>query len=306
MEIDKLLRSLFNDANRNQAFGLLNTHQNELELIRPYGLSYGDLYHILDASCTFSFVDQVVLEFGGCLPKEFIFRFLKPRSWHSITLDLYDNSYIHDPNHLYRQGANIKSDSNYISSNLGIQYFYQLLQSGYSSPGYTRVFSVAAFEHLSQPYLSLAQLMQLLSPDAVLYAFFSPVWSAPNGHHWSDFPHKLPAYIHLCHTYSSFMDFCVTHYNMSLLEAEKHAYFIYKSPRINRLVPSEWARLFSSNLLSNAHVQAIHPRNIADIAEIPCELKNSIKEHLQSEFLCEGYRVVSSCGNFSVNDMTIN
>ena len=293
METNNILSGIFNETNRNNAFALLSSARLQVESERPYGLSFGDLFHILDAFHSIGFRDQKVLEFGGCLSKEFIHTFLKPKLWHSVTLDIYDNSYIDNPNHMYRQGVNITSQENYLSSNLGLQYLHQLVHSGFVSPSYSRIFSVAAFEHLTQPYLSLHQLRQLLSDDALIYAFFSPVWSAPNGHHWASFPFELPQYIHLLHTYSSFIDYCISNFDMTCIDAEKHSYFIFKSPRINRLTPFDWMKLFSSKNGFNWKPEVINPLNIVDIDAIPTSFKDTIISSMQSQYLCDGYRVLA-------------
>ena len=80
---------------------------------------------------------------------------------------------------------------------------------------------------------------------------------------------------------------------MTCIDAEKHSYFIFKSPRINRLTPFDWMKLFSSNNGFNWKPEVINPLNIVDIDAIPTSFKDTIISSMQSQYLCDGYRVLA-------------
>ena len=96
----------------------------------------------------------------------------------------------------------------------------------------------------------------------ILYSYFTPVWSASNGHHWSYFESGLPAYIHLNLTHMEFIEWCNTELGLSSEEVEIHAHQIYKSTRINRLTPKEWNKIFTDTSFNILALNEIGQRNI--------------------------------------------
>lgn len=292
MLIDNCLAEIFYSGEFEEAVSVLQKYAQQIESHRPYGLSYGDLYHILDCWFSIGLRGYRVLEFGGSLNAEFVERFIRPESWHSVTLDLYDQDYHFDPNWLFRPGVSIDSFSSKItSSNLGLQNLSIMSRAFLAKQGFQRVFSVAAFEHLQQPLLCMQQLYNLCDDKALVYAFFTPVWSAPNGHHWSNYPKPLPDYVHLLNTHEEFVYKSVHVDGISKIDAEMHGHYIYKSTRLNRLLPAEWKRLFNDSPFITKTVLAVSDARIEDLP-LSVNEKQRLMNCLRSETLCSGYRYI--------------
>jgi len=256
-----------------------------------YNISYGELYHILDAFYSIGLRDQDVLELGGKLDTRLIFEVIRPRSWTSITLDLYDQDYRYDPNNLTRDEVAMTIQDNYMYTNLGLQILYLADKAFGCSRRYTRVVSIAAFEHLRQPALCIAQLCTLCHKDNLIYSFFTPTWSSSVGHHWSYGSISYPPYFHLLNNRVSAFQELTTRYGISAIDAERDCHFIYNSTRINRLLPKEWLWLFRNTGLATTSINAVGFQNIKDL-NMKEKDKQMIANCLQDDYVCEGYRVV--------------
>lgn len=291
--LPKVLEELFNKISLDEAMICLKCNIDHIENQNPYGLTYGDLYHIVEAYYLIGFRDQNVLEFGGSLPIEFINKYLRPNSWHSVTLDLYESDYRLNDNEIIRDQVILKSlkKGNYYT-NLGLQELWLHQRAYGSEPYYTRIFSVAAFEHLRRPHICLKQLYDLCCVNTRIYSFFTPVWSAPNGHHWSECPISLPYYVHLYLNHQEFLKYFMdVQKESNYLLAELHAHAIYKSTRINRLTPPEWQECFSNSKFY-WHCLAEVGKISASSLDLPQMHKKLITISLQSESLCSGYKLI--------------
>jgi hypothetical protein len=289
---DDCLAEIFKASSFEEALSKLQNYAQLIESYRPYGLSYGDVYHIIDCFYSIGLRGYNVLEFGGSLNGEFIERFIQPESWHSVTLDLYDQDYHYDANYLFRPGVRVQSfSSNITSSNLGLQNVFIMSRAVLAKPGYQRVFSVAAFEHLQQPLLCMQQLYSLCDDHALVYAFFTPVWSAPNGHHWSNYPKPLPDFVHLLNTHEEFVYKSVHEDGISKIDAEMHGHYIYKSTRINRLLPVEWNSLFNDSPFETQSLLTISEAKITDMP-LSVDEKKRLMDCLRSDTVCYGYRYI--------------
>ena len=276
-----------------EALKQLSNDFSRIEQELPYGLSYGDLYHIVDAFYSIGLRGQNVLEFGGKLDREFIETHIKPSCWHSITLDLYESDYRHNENQLIRDQINIEAaNTNYAYTNLGLQFLSIAQHIFGDNKPYSRIFSVAAFEHLRQPLNCMQNLYELCKENTLMYSFFTPVWSAPNGHHWSYCPVTLPPYIHLAMRPWELKQYLISEGNLSEVDAERHCHFIYSSTRINRLTPGEWKQVFSSMSFNIVECHPISPMCV-DNLNVDTISKKKIFYSIQSRDICSGYRLIA-------------
>jgi len=223
---------------------------------------------------------------------------LRPASWCSITLDLYNSDYHFDERSLVRDGifvTTVDSDFPYYYSNLGLQAIYQSNSFFSNSAKFNRVISIAAFEHLRQPILCLDQLHSLCTPNALIYSYFTPTWSAPNGHHWSYASAPIPEYSHLYFSHEEMLSYLLLKQgpNSSIILAERDAHFIYKSTRINRLLPSEWEFTFRTmpfGLLEKTSISEISIESLS--ANMSHKRISILKDQLRSDSACSGYRLI--------------
>ena len=256
-----------------------------------YDIHYGELYHVLEAFYLIGLRGEDVIELGGRLDTRLIFEVIKPCSWTSITLDLYESDYRYDPNNLIRDEAIISVSEKYTYTNLGLQILYLANKSTGGCRKYSRVVSVAAFEHLRQPGLCIAQLCNLCHENCLIYAYFTPTWSSSVGHHWCYGSIAYPPYFHLLNDRVSSFYQLINRYEVSMLEAERDCHFIYSSTRINRLLPKEWLWLFRNTALATTSINAISLQKIKDL-NIREDEKEIIAKNLQDDYVCEGYRIV--------------
>lgn len=294
-----LIKSMFDQTDLKTALNILNLNRDYIETELPYELSYGDLFHIIDAFYTIGLRNYDVLEFGGQLSYKFIAECIRPRSWCSITLDLYNSDYHYNDAILSREGIS-QTHSNaefpYFCTNLGLELIWQVSGFFSSNPPFDRILSVAAFEHLRRPSFCLSQLSSLCRQETFLYSYFTPVWSAPNGHHWSYSPFEIKPFSHLYYSYNEMIDYFLSFNSPfhSISNAEKHAYFIYKSTRINRLLPLEWDKTFRDMPFKIIHVQPVQLKAISAFDYLTSHQIMKVQSVLKSEFSCSGYRLIAT------------
>tara|TARA_B100000674_G_scaffold499410_1_gene545139 strand:- start:5053 stop:5946 length:894 start_codon:yes stop_codon:yes gene_type:complete len=286
-----MISDLFEPVGFPEAIRRLNEKSSEIDRDRPYGLSFGDLHHILDCYHNVGLRGEYVFELGGCLEKSFVEECIKPEGWHSVTSDIYDVDYQYNIDETSRPSIEntVNKSRNYYKSNLGILEYYNQHSLHNSDRKFTRVFSVAAFEHLKLPSLMIEKAYEMCKQGALLYSYFTPVWSAVNGHHWSYFPMILPPYIHLSLSHNEFIEWCRNELKMDLGESEIHAHQIYKSTRINRLSPREWNRVFEN---MSFRILALNLIGQKDLAELEPAKRERIVKSIGSNITCEGYRLI--------------
>ena len=196
---------------------------------------------------------------------------------------------INFPTNYCRNTALKMIQATYILS-LGIADYFNEYKAHKSEIEFSRVFSVAAFEHLKLPITTLDLVYDMCNEKAKLYSYFPPVWSAHNVHHWSCFPEELPPYIHLRLSYNEFIEWCMRSFNMSIDEIEHHAHQMYKSTRINRITPVEWMNIFKKIKFKILNINEIGQVSLEHISGINTEV---VHRSLGSSNLCSGYRIVA-------------
>ena len=287
-----MLTELFEPVGYSQAMARLQAMQHAVEKDKPYGLGTGDLYHILDCFHNIGLRGEDVFELGGNLPFDFLNECIKPNIWHSVTSDIYEIDYQFSPLETNRPGIQrLRSESiNMYESSLGFEDYINEYKVHKSQIKFSRVFSVAAFEHLKLPITTLDLVYDICKENAKLFSYFTPVWSAPNGHHWSCFPENLPPYIHLQLSYNEFILWAQQSFGMSVSDIEHHAHQMYKSTRINRLTPSEWMNIFSNLKFKILVLNEIAKVDLGQLPEIDSTKVNNTLGGLDA---CSGYRIIA-------------
>jgi SAM-dependent methyltransferase len=110
-------------------------------------------------------------------------------------------------------------------------------------------FSIAAFEHIDRLALTLDGAAAALRPGGRLFALFSPIWSAHDGHHLPkirdrsgrefDFSNSpVPPWGHLLLRPPEMFSYLLQHTDRGT--AAEIVYYVYHSPHINRLFTEDY------------------------------------------------------------------
>ncbi len=157
--------------------------QNKFNL--DYHISYSQ-----DCLKMAGFDGKNVLEVGGSLPEEFVFDYLKVKSWTAIETAEYEKSLLevggssHTGTILKQEdkktyeGFEKQQLSNY---NFHLANIEDLPEKFFAQ--FDLIFSIAAFEHIHKFPLALEKMYHALKPSGLLFARWSPIWSGHDGHH---------------------------------------------------------------------------------------------------------------------------
>ena len=229
---------------------------------RPFGMDYGDVYHSINAiRFVNDFKDKRVLEIGGALPPQYLFEWLKCRHWTSVEYHSYDD------NQGSETGANKHSLEyhGYRYTNCGWKKFYQDWKF-YSSLKFDIIYSIAAFEHIDDLGSCLDACYEMLAEGGILYTYFTPIWSAPNGSHGFHPPelNDLGTHSHLMFDFVSLQEFLQSK-GCDILYSRECAERLYRVPQINRYSYEEFVSLFDSALFSEKKIYPIGLRPLGDL-----------------------------------------
>ena len=223
-------------------------------------------YHILFAywcQQLVGFEGKDVLEVGGSLPKEFVLDYLKVKSWSAIESPDYEVSLKEVGSS--SQGSNLYNVDDYAllkfsNKNLLNYNFFAAniedLPTDYHQK-YDLIFSIAAFEHIHKFPIALEKMFLALKPKGQLFAVFSPIWSAHDGHHlppiiesqqgrtfdFHDSPippwgHLLMKPPELCHYLYQFTN---------KKTADLITYYVYNSNHINRFFTEDYIEFINQS-----------------------------------------------------------
>jgi len=231
-------------------------------------LKYELTYHVPYAELcrkALGFEGKDILEVGGSLPKAYVFAQLKARSWSCVESPEYALFNKDQPNFSLNKnkGSNMPNISECTETgfkdtklpqgqyNLFYANIEDLPEEHFSR--YDLVFSIAAFEHIHKFPQALDKMYMALKPGGKLFAMFSPIWSAHNGHRLPDIRDKygklfnysdspIPAWGHLIMRPA---DLCQYLYRFTDKEtADLMVYHVYNSPQINRFFTEDYMRFF--------------------------------------------------------------
>jgi len=129
------------------------------------------------------------------------------------------------------------------------------------------IYSIAAFEHIYDLHSCLEAAYTMLSSGGILYSYFTPIWSAPNGSHGFH-PNEISSYGDHCHlkfNFNSLVSFLVDKYSYSFSQAIAAAHSLYKDSQINRYTYEEYITIFQSLPFSDLKINAFDKQLFSEL-----------------------------------------
>lgn len=272
---DQLIREL--ECNRPTSH-LIDT----IDKTKPLGLSYSHIYHSIRASKLIGgFNGRRVLEMGGALPDEYVFNTLKASRWVAVEYHEYiGNEY--KCNH----------NENYSYDYTGWEGFHAKWKAT-NGQRFNVVYSIAAFEHIHNLSGCLESIHEMLCDGGLLYAYFTPIWSAPNGSH--GFHPKeiedLGNHCHLLFDFSSIYDHLVDQHGYEKKSACSAAHELYYNYQINRYSYEQYLKIFEASAFYEKQVIPIGLASF-DSLYLGDKLERIKIFHPQMKISCAGFEVV--------------
>ena len=257
MDDFRLVQHFINSYNKNNCTDLISIINNQ----RPYGLSYGSLFHSTHCnSKVVSFQGKRILEMGGALPSKYIFDILEPKSWTAVEYRGYDDNQF--------QNITLSNNENFTYCDDGWKSFYEDWKKT-NSERFDIVYSIAAFEHIHNLGQCLDAIYDMLEIGGKLYTNFTPIWSAPNGSHGF-----LPQFIgsgnsheHLLYDFVSLYELLTNTSGISKTLAYEYAHAVYKSDQINRYTYEEYMQIFKHSKFESMYVFPINLKKLEELYE---------------------------------------
>ena len=219
------------------------------------------------------FADKDVLEVGGSLPKEFVFDYLNSKSWTALESPEYEESIKEVSDSSLASSLSKITDYSSLrfdkNKEIGKYNFFaeniEDLPSNYYDK-YDLIFSISVFEHLHKFPAALEKMFLALKPGGQLFAVFSPIWSAHDGHHLPlmtdsqgrtfDFHNSpIPPWGHL---FMKPAELCRYLYQFTDKKtADLITYYVHNSPNINRFFTEDYVEFINQSLFSVQKVDGI-------------------------------------------------
>lgn len=221
---------------------------------RRHGLSYHVPY-ALEAEQAIGLRGKSVLEVGGSLPEAFVREGLGARCWIAIE----EMAYWHE---VHASGGTQGSPpAARIARRIAAAEAADLA-AGYGvfagraeelppalAGRFDAAFSIAAFEHIDRLALTLDGIHAALRPGGRLFAMFSPIWSAHDGHHLPDIRDRsgrqfnfaqspIPPWAHLLLRPPELFEQLQSQTDRET--AAEIVYYVYHSSHINRLFTEDY------------------------------------------------------------------
>jgi SAM-dependent methyltransferase len=266
-----------------------------------YGLSY-HVTHALDAEAAVGLGGKTVLEIGGSLPRDFVRDALGVRAWIAVE----EMSYWRE---IEASGGVQGSPPGTVGRRIG-DASPEDIGRGYAvfagrvedlpaalHGRFDVAFSIAAFEHINTLPLTLDGAYAALRPGGCLFALFSPIWSAHDGHHLPsirdrqgreyDFAQSpIPPWGHLRLRPPELFEHLLAHTDRET--AAEMVYYVYHSPHINRLFLEDYAAYCRASRFAVERCDAVWP--LAPAPEIQRDLERRHSGH--RDFTNGGLRLV--------------
>jgi len=224
------------------------------ECQQRFGLSYHVSY-AFNCAHNVSFAGKDVLEVGGSLPPGFVFDVLGAKTWTAIETPDYEDE-LAEAGGLTHKGTLLHTDTDVIPTkgfgtpfaaryNFSLANIEDLPESHREK--YDLVFSIATFEHVQKMPAALDRMHQALKPGGKLFSFFSPIWSAHDGHHFPEIADAsgrpvdrsiIPPWGHLLAPPPEMYRFLCTRTDPET--AGTMVYYIYHASFINRLFTEDY------------------------------------------------------------------
>ncbi len=270
--------------------------RNIEELKSRFGLSY-HLPYLYNGEKTVGLAGQRVLEVGGSLQKELVLDELGAEKWWAIEDFDYWTSLPKDGGGTRPKEVPAKLLKEVTTDDL--QESHQILLGKIEEMPkvlegkFTRIFSIACFEHIHRLGLALERMHAALEPGGKLFTMFSPIWSAYEGHHipditdangrhWTKSDAPLPSWSHLLMSPPQMEQYLRN--KVDRKSASELVYHIYHNPHINRFMTEDYIRYFQQ---SPFEIEKIIP-------SFPVPMDEKIQKQLESRH--PGYKHFSNCG----------
>ena len=240
----------------------ITTHLvDQVNTVKPYGLDFSDIYHSYRAKTLLGGFDgKRVLELGGALNPHYVNSHLSPRSWTAVEYTLYDdNQYSSDWKHF-------DDPKFYTYDNSGWSSFFKKWKD-LNGLGFNVVYSVAALEHVDEVFQCLCACYEMLDKGGIFYAYFTPIWSAPNGSH-GFLPVELGngnSHEHLQHNFVTIVEKLCSDYEFSLHDASQTAFALYKSQQLNRHTCEDFELMFNASPFKEKQIHPINKVHFRDL-----------------------------------------
>ena len=275
------------------SFSLSPQLLKEIDLVKPLGLNRSDLLHLLRASyCLGGFTDKKIAEIGGTTSEDFVIQILKPSRWFGITYSEYFN--------YHGKKQNIKFGNKYPDIYKYDFSGYQGFFGNWKRNGddkFDIVFSKAAFEHIPNLLECLNVCYEILTEGGILYSYFSPIWSAPNGSHGfhPDEINHFGNHSHLMFDFTSLSSYLVHEKNFSKTKACEASERLYRNPNLNRYSYEEFIEIFDSSNFRTKKITPIDKPGTYGLFEQMYsgdKLKTIRKLYPSMKYSCEGFEVI--------------
>jgi SAM-dependent methyltransferase len=248
------------------------------ECCRRFGLSYHVSY-AFNCAQSVSFAGKDVLEVGGSLPPAFVFDILGSKTWTALETPDYEDS-LAEAGGITHKGTLLNTDTDVVpTKGFGTPFAkrYSFLLANIEdlpechNEKYDLVFSIATFEHVQKMPAALDRMYRALKPGGKLFSFFSPIWSAHDGHHLPEMVDALgrgvdrsviPPWGHLLVRPPEMYHYLCTRTDPET--AGTMVYYIYQAPFINRLFTEDYLSYiaqtpFKVNTLTRAFTAPVPP-----------------------------------------------
>lgn len=276
------------------------TEENSEELKTRFGLSY-HIPYLYTGEESVGFSSHRVLEVGGSLPKELVIDELGSETWWAIEDFDYWTSLPKDGGGTRPKELPAKLLADVTVEDLEAPHRI-LLGKVEELPDamqeqFTRIFSIACFEHIHRLGLALEKMYAALRPGGLLFTMFSPIWSAHEGHHipdivdgngvkWTKGKPPFGPWSHLLMSPPEMEQYLKT--KMDAKSAADLVYHIYHNPHINRFMTEDYVRYF--------HQSPFEIEKIIPSFQVPIDDK--VQAGLEER--CPGYKHFSNCGILAV------
>lgn len=263
------------------------TQENIAEYQRRFGLGYHVPY-ALEAQAVIGLRGKAVLEVGGSLPEAFVSEGLGVAQWIAIE----EMGYWHE---IAASGGTQGTPPKTAAPTLAgaragdLDARYRLFSGRVEDlpedlhGRFDAAFSIAAFEHFENPATALAGIHAALKPGGRLFAMFSPIWSAYNGHHlpsirdrsgrtFSFAQSPVPPWAHLLMQPEELRAYLLRETDAEA--AQEILFYVFESRHINRLFSEDYEAVCRA---SPFHVERCEPT-------FPVQVPAPVREALRARY----------------------
>jgi len=248
--------------------------------------SFGHLYHLLDFDLTSKLSGEDVLEIGGAISHSLVLKAFSVNSWTAVQ-KIYFSDDLNSGNNDVIIPNNSQTGYNLINHLNGLQGAYE--EGLVKDANFSRIFSIACFEHIHNLSEALEIAHRCLRPGGVMYSYFTPIWSSESSH--LPPPHKClnEPYYHLFYNYTT-MYYKLVSLGLETTYASAAAYEHYKGESLNRYSYEEYCCIFASCPFKRKSIQPINHRKVSSLPANIQQRIHSINPLIKE--LATGFRLV--------------